>query len=101
PAGPLALHAVPARRSSDLAACRQVVGAPDGVPPGLVPGGGGRRARALEPHVEVDDGLEGAQLEAPAAEQVVAGPGDLVAVRVPADRKSTRLNSSHVKISYA
>src|SRR5690606_41714966 len=55
-------------------------------------------------------GLEVAQREEqPELEAVGQAPGGLEAegqpvlelVRVPVDRKSTRLNSSHVKISYA
>src|SRR5690606_5186864 len=61
------------------------------------------RARAIRP----DDGIACLRVVAPVGEvhvpddhqpDVAQRPGDLHALR---DRKSTRLNSSHVKISYA
>src|SRR3712207_7099862 len=47
----------------------------------------------------VDDPLEADLVGAAAAEAV--GVGDVVALVAGADRKSTRLNSSHANISYA
>src|SRR5699024_12690990 len=70
------LHSFPTRRSSDLGGRRQ---------------GGGSRART-------------GQTELPAHPEGVAGTASSNSSRLdcrPRDRKSTRLNSSHVSISYA
>src|SRR5690606_41494354 len=54
----------------------------------------GDRVLDLDPGVHLDE------VEAPVLEQELEGAGAAVA-DAEADRKSTRLNSSHVKISYA
>src|SRR5690606_41716653 len=91
----------PTRRSSDLGdrAGQRPGGEDDGVAGELelagLAAGDGDLAAGLQAAVAVDDGdLAALQQRAEAADE--AGH-DLVL----ADRKSTRLNSSHVKISYA
>src|SRR5690349_23787387 len=80
-----ALHSFPTRRSSDLVFLRHV--AADDLALELVTG-----SRLLRLEHQLDLG-------------VLAGAAGLLLVRVVlghrADRKSTRLNSSHVEISYA
>src|SRR5690606_41515846 len=81
------LHSFPTRRSSDLVQRRQAARARKA---SARPGAGkGFRART---------GLGGAH--APAREEA-AGPARARRAASRRDRKSTRLNSSHVKISYA
>src|SRR5690606_40909382 len=82
-AHPADLHSFPTRRSSDLHR-----------------GGGARGARAVERQRRFDGG--------PVRDRPRGGGGGGavarlagVAAAVALDRKSTRLNSSHVKISYA
>src|SRR5690606_40556853 len=82
------LHSFPTRRSSDLPLVRADLGEPaEQLHRGLV-----------EPEVvDLPDDLA-------ALHQVHAVPGEAgeqQGLRVDLDRKSTRLNSSHVKISYA
>src|SRR5690606_42080984 len=74
---PLHLHSFPTRRSSDLLL-------ETGIPAEKVVG----RIAAWFPH---DCPRNGADI----------GAGNLVTEKAIRDRKSTRLNSSHVKISYA
>src|SRR5690606_40265040 len=76
--------AIPARRSSDLRSHQRRATAEAG-PVGA--GGGGDRPAAGAP--------EGTRAPPP-----LVDPRPVAAPR-PGDRKSTRLNSSHVKISYA
>src|SRR5207302_10313162 len=94
-----ALHSFPTRRSSDLFGRRPEDGSPEvaledrhGVP----------ELRAVPAHER------NPQPDARAGEGARAQPGGGDAERLeaprtrgPRDRKSTRLNSSHVKISYA
>src|SRR5690606_40134672 len=94
-AHPRVLPPFPTRRSSDLgAAVRRAVRASGARPllqrriPGLV------AAVLLHPQ-------EGARPEMAARVQRRRGPSDLRRAAGTGDRKSTRLNSSHVKISYA
>src|SRR5699024_11493531 len=82
----------PTRRSSDLAGCPQ----PEPASPG--PGAGGGRRHRLLPHL--------AQLPPGGTPFGRAAPplcdsGEPRRDRLQRDRKSTRLNSSHVSISYA
>src|SRR5690606_41836241 len=93
PAAPLLLHSFPTRRSSDL---RRHRGGRDGVDPCQCPP---RSAEHRRPTLG-DRCTLGARRRSPAV------PGLRRPVAVPEragdqDRKSTRLNSSHVKISYA
>src|SRR5690606_40998402 len=89
----LALHSFPTRRSSDLGvadedlALRHARRAGDGVGPLRVDGLGG-------PGLLTRGGVD-------ADQAAVQGTDDDLAVPGGEDRKSTRLNSSHVKISYA
>src|SRR5690606_41534007 len=85
-AAPRDLHSFPTRRSSDLLL---VVGAGDAV------GAGERLAIDVEP-----DHHELAVLEAQPRERPVRDDRARRKLKRE-DRKSTRLNSSHVKISYA
>src|SRR5262245_63726159 len=80
PADPLALHSVPTRRSSDLAAAAADAGAACGTA-----GRDGQHPVARDR--AADFGAAAQDLDA--------------AVDSPGDRKSTRLNSSHLGISYA
>src|SRR5690606_41451147 len=89
---PRALHSFPTRRSSDLEGQRPDEVAEAGAEERHHADGedqvGERQQELGEP---TGDGVEGAAVEATErAEQ-----------RAEGDRKSTRLNSSHVKISYA
>src|SRR5690606_41423817 len=90
----------PTRRSSDLLAERG--GAADGVAERAVERAGVLRAVGQDAGVDITLDLQRAADLADAAVHHVAG-GDNVHAggRVRQDRKSTRLNSSHVKISYA
>src|SRR5690606_40935276 len=78
------LHSFPTRRSSDLGLGIDAdIGLRAGFPPQI-------RIRGAEGHASVGDGLVGTKrIVLPAADDCRK------------DRKSTRLNSSHVKISYA
>src|SRR3989442_3943591 len=60
--------------------------------------GPGAAAHGKAPFPEVQQRVGGAT---PAQLVVEAGQGDVVALAGQLDRKSTRLNSSHVRISYA
>src|SRR5690606_40863700 len=89
--GPRALHSFPTRRSSDLAPLLRLDLHPDG--PGLPARGADRL-----PVLAGQGGLRGRSGEGR------RGPGPAPRRALTAaglDRKSTRLNSSHVKISYA
>src|SRR5690606_40543961 len=80
-------HSFPTRRSSDLLSRADGAGELD-------------RRHVRSPPGPVDG--EEAQAGAGNAEQVAVGVGhQLVGLLGGGDRKSTRLNSSHVKISYA
>src|SRR5690606_40461031 len=81
------LHSFPTRRSSDLCGAR---GDECGRAAAAVAPGGGELRRAGQAPVA----------GAPGGDGVVAGQWSVGSV-VGRDRKSTRLNSSHVKISYA
>src|SRR5690606_40544471 len=78
------LHSFPTRRSSDLTTAELAVPAP--APPA------GLSIRGVEFAYGKHQVLRGIDLD--------VAPGTLCALLGP-DRKSTRLNSSHVKISYA
>src|SRR3989442_11422069 len=58
------------------------------------------RAGALERDLR-GDRRAGAQRAAPLGARAEGAPGESVATQSEGDRKSTRLNSSHVRISYA
>src|SRR5690606_40838092 len=101
PPGHRPLPAFPTRRSSDLAA--NVGGQPGhsaAADQHTLSGLGARRDLDVDvvaiQGLELDGGAErgGGHRERHRTVQVVAAPGE-------EDRKSTRLNSSHVKISYA
>src|SRR5207249_10640675 len=88
-APPLALHSFPTRRSSDLRLCRERHHRAGGPP--SQQHRGRPSLRGLHPwHVDGDR-------ERPPAPP----PGRRLLPGVGRDRKSTRLNSSHVSISYA
>src|SRR5690606_41332518 len=96
---PRDLHSFPTRRSSDLLVCAGVFNLGDGVRlvekrgqfmQQAVPAGTGAMAAIL--------GLDDDQVRAACA---AAAQGNVVEAVNLKDRKSTRLNSSHVKISYA
>src|SRR5690606_39686986 len=90
PADPRDLHSFPTRRSSDLAGQRARLG---GRLLALRNQPARNRTGVESPAVVFDDDAEAALVE---------GCNDLHrALLGLADRKSTRLNSSHVKISYA
>src|SRR5690606_41380290 len=100
PTHPLDLHSFPTRRSSDLLLRHLGIVGPDQCVRGLVV--------AIEVVVPADDrGLDEAARNIP----ILLQPGlhhldggrvwPITLVRQQPDRKSTRLNSSHVKISYA
>src|SRR5690606_42131474 len=84
------LHSFPTRRSSDLGGGRRA---------GAVGARGDYQARrsAARRQSALGDGLPRRR---PAGRAGVAGERGRAVAR-PLDRKSTRLNSSHVKISYA
>src|SRR5690606_42097569 len=86
PGHPRDLPSFPTRRSSDLPAC-----------PG--PAFEGRQAQARRGVGELRSD-EGEPFR-PAGDDVLDREADADLVVDPEDRKSTRLNSSHVKISYA
>src|SRR5699024_11575945 len=91
PLHPPALHSFPTRRSSDLAP------ADPRHPGSLLPTSAGSRARAV-----VRQGNQApAHVGTTRALTVALRPAHCVHSRLPEDRKSTRLNSSHVSISYA
>src|SRR5690606_39280013 len=81
---PRALHAFPTRRSSDLGAPGEVIAVEDDA---IIVACGQGAVAVTEVQPEGKTPMSGADF--------VRG------YRVRADRKSTRLNSSHVKISYA
>src|SRR5204863_9499776 len=88
---PLALHSFPTRRSSDLRRRRQ---------PGtgvVLRSGVGVRRREVGAHRAIDILSLGQQRELHFAARVLRESWG----SERADRKSTRLNSSHVEISYA
>src|SRR5205807_5987567 len=90
----------PTRRSSDLSAAPTARAAvptapPDASPLGLIP-----------PRLSYLDGdvsfwRPGAQDWSPAGVNIPLAPGDELYTAHQGDRKSTRLNSSHLVISYA
>src|SRR5205814_10444266 len=84
PADHRALHSFPTRRSSDLACGRSPAGPGAAEPDGFLGDQG---------HPRSGQGREAAGL---AGAEPTAGPG-----QARRDRKSTRLNSSHLGISYA
>src|SRR5207302_10793033 len=87
---PRALHSFPTRRSSDLLLSSRERGDPYTRAPQSTTGESHNRAPAvMGPRVRGDD-TEGVCVSLDRGE-----------VELPTDRKSTRLNSSHVKISYA
>src|SRR5690606_41498995 len=77
-ADPPYLHSFPTRRSSDLVV--------------VIPTFFGQRQTGLEHHVYVVEDASNLQFDGQAVERLADAKED---------RKSTRLNSSHVKISYA
>src|SRR5207253_7904009 len=88
------LHSFPTRRSSDLVRVCRVVTLMIGV---REPEAGAVAERGLELEPRVDEPL-------PRGETTLRRPQcvrRLLPVGAPLDRKSTRLNSSHVAISYA
>src|SRR5690606_40531122 len=90
----------PTRRSSDLAEVqqgRQAADAAGGDAPDRPAQLAGREAG---PDPDLDEPADGPGRAAAAAERRRQAP-DLRLVQDARDRKSTRLNSSHVKISYA
>src|SRR5207249_9722003 len=84
------LHSFPTRRSSDLSRdqCR--------LPASLVEGFVGLGLIGL-----VEPGVQRDRLDVQLLEQPGKHQGGAAVVEVDQDRKSTRLNSSHVSISYA
>src|SRR5690606_40174174 len=86
------LHLFPTRRSSDLSGFRSANAAD---PPHT------QLHRAMHPSPPRAEATPGPPLLAPRIPPPAAGRNRSRRVRAPADRKSTRLNSSHVKISYA
>src|SRR5207302_8748989 len=96
----LHLHSFPTRRSSDLREFDLKIGgserrSPRSPPPGLVPGEMVRSVRRQSWRAK----RRRTHLSAPPRQEVLeGGPYELACSQ---DRKSTRLNSSHVKISYA
>src|SRR5690606_41586348 len=98
PASHAALHSFPTRRSSDLGArCGELGGEPLEIPRGETAADAARVSpavgRALGEQQRAERLPAGLRRQAADDREVVAG--------TRADRKSTRLNSSHVKISYA
>src|SRR5690606_42019587 len=97
PRPPPALHSFPTRRSSDLGHPARVV---------LDLAGAGKHQPAPEPALRVppviirETPLHG-EAGRRGVHSPVLGVGDGAMRHTPIDRKSTRLNSSHVKISYA
>src|SRR5690606_41356944 len=89
--GGTAFHACPARRSSDLRCSRAEASAPGGCEPldGWASCWGSPKSTILSAATETARVL--ASENCPASSTT----------RTSTDRKSTRLNSSHVKISYA
>src|SRR5690606_41334654 len=101
PRAPPMLHSSPTRRSSDL---HQVVKGLTGETHGLalVDRGNAQSPKPLRQRIERRANMEFARHIA--AEAQVHNHHQARAprsIRIPTDRKSTRLNSSHVKISYA
>src|SRR5207253_11321321 len=88
---PRDLHSFPTRRSSDLARAREAM-RKAGLP--MLPGSDGP-VRSEESASEVAK-----HIGYPVIIKAVAGGGGR-GMRIVRDRKSTRLNSSHVAISYA
>src|SRR5690606_42038392 len=94
------LHSFPTRRSSDLARpSRSPRAGPDRIRRDAIR----RPARGGGPHLSAPSGFGRAVPRASAEIGGLVGPVGLVWLesRARRDRKSTRLNSSHVKISYA
>src|SRR5690606_41086790 len=84
---PPPLHSFPTRRSSDLHPAHTVL--PDNGGLAGIRGSGNIQRQAVRPHRA-------------GSAQIAAGPGGPgISAGATLDRKSTRLNSSHVKISYA
>src|SRR5690606_42033443 len=96
--GPLALPSFPTRRSSDLVlGClsrlvRRALRTPKGIP---------ENASTLNPLPRAVVVVPQLQRESTGADQVDVVVHDALFGLDGIDRKSTRLNSSHVKISYA
>src|SRR5690606_42067589 len=86
----LDLHSFPPRRSSDLARLDRPFAVADPAAPGRRVDARARQSRMLHGQQMVAGGHTGAAVQHRHAGRLVDG-----------DRKSTRLNSSHVKISYA
>src|SRR5690606_41297199 len=92
-------HSPPTRRSSDLALPPRLPDRPRGVP-ALRP----QRGRRAELHAAADVRADPAASDGPRAvgeDNGGGGPAGGPSSGPRGDRKSTRLNSSHVKISYA
>src|SRR5690606_42089747 len=97
---PLALTAFPTRRSSDLGVAK------------VLAGGDGQRESLMQIEVDRQSGKAALEMIAQHLESVLADAraavedwrpmcARLAETIADLDRKSTRLNSSHVKISYA
>src|SRR5690606_40543353 len=93
---PLPLHSFPTRRSSDLRRERAVLDRRDEATPVLGPRHEGRGARGL-----LEERERTRRVGVHEVEPLVLEPREQARARGHLDRKSTRLNSSHVKISYA
>src|SRR5690606_42022981 len=99
PGCPAVLHSFPTRRSSDLRDRPCLYGAPH--PAGGI---GARRQEtvmALTPSTMLELGTVAPDFALPDTEGNVVRREDFASRPLLVDRKSTRLNSSHVKISYA
>src|SRR5207253_8621186 len=98
---PPPLPSFPTRRSSDLAAGRLYLVHPDGGAP--QPFGNYSTAIGPESYIAMAPGLDvpgaGCRFEAGEVYALELGTPPQAIVRVTVDRKSTRLNSSHVAIS--
>src|SRR5204862_7924221 len=94
------LHSFPTRRSSDLCGLRINSGGTPGDVPGTPSGKTGLRSPAsffLE--LKMSPGIHSIGSKLLMLSQPASGKVSAVAMKT--DRKSTRLNSSHVEISYA
>src|SRR5690606_39731417 len=101
PAVPRAPHSFPTRRSSDLLSAR-LPGAAAAKLPRPQPDGAHRTvARSAPASLPARDAGRGRTTHRPFHGPERRADGQTVADLPPGDRKSTRLNSSHVKISYA
>src|SRR5690606_40517939 len=101
PAAPPAAHSFPTRRSSDLAQDNWVDANKNGILDGSLLSDY-KSATVMDSPFEYPAGVVGKLSAADALAHVIQNVGaSLVRDEVDEDRKSTRLNSSHVKISYA